>query len=287
MKQSTTFSLPLAEDTRLNVARRSPATETVSPLQHITVEDSTSFGGLYCLDGDAMAAEADEFMLHESLVHIPALAHPAPVSALILGGGDGASARELLKHPSITRILVAELDPEVVRVVSDRIPTLPGGAFANPRVDLRLGDAADTLRTAQQAGERFDLILFDLTEADDLACAHLHGDDFLHLCAASLTPRGMIHVQLGSPFYQPHKTAALHQRLRAAFPSVCTSLVCVPLYGGPWLLACASALATGDDSEASLATRLVERRITGLRYYNPALHHASQALPNYIRELLT
>lgn len=287
VKQSGTFSLPLADDARLSVTRRSPAAETViSPVQHIDVEDSASFGRLYRLDGNAMAAEADEFMLHESLAHIPALSHLAPTGALILGGGDGASARELLKHPSLTRIVVAELDPEVVRVVSDKIPTLPAGALANSRVTLRIGDAAHTLSTAQQAGERFDLILFDLTETDDPACAHLHGDDFLHLCAASLTPRGMIHVQLGSPFYQPHKTAALHQRLRTVFPSVRTSLISVPLYGGPWLLACASALDPQDDCEASLAIRLAERRITGLRYYNPALHHASQALPNYIRELL-
>lgn len=286
VKQSSRFKLPLAEDTRLSVTRRSPATETTSPLQHIAVEDSASFGHLYRLNGDAMASEADEFMLHESLAHIPALSHPGPTNALILGGGDGASARELLKHPSLTNILIAELDPEVVRVVSEQIPTLPAGALTDPRISLRIGDAADSLRSLQQAGERFDLILFDLTEADDPACAHLHGDDFLRLCAASLTPRGMIHVQLGSPFYQPHKTAALHQRLRTVFRSVRTSLISVPLYGGPWLLARASATDLQDDSEASLATRLAERRITGLRYYNPALHHASQALPNYIRELL-
>lgn len=286
MKQSDAVVVPLAIDIGLAIRRQAPVHETTSACQHIAVERSATFGRLYRLDGDAMAAEADEFMLHESLVHLPAFSHPAPASALILGGGDGASARELLKHPSVMRILVAELDPDVVRVVSDKIPTLPAGALDNPRVVLRLGDAADTLRMAQQAGERFDLILFDLTEADDPACAHLHGDDFLRLCAASLTPRGMIHVQLGSPFYQPHKSAALHQRLRAVFPSVRTSLISVPLYGGPWLLACASLLEPRDDSAASLDTRLAERRITGLRYYNPALHHASQVLPNYIRELL-
>jgi spermidine synthase len=286
VKQSTTFKLPLATDTHLSVARCSPARKTASPHQIIAVEDSLSFGHLYRLDGNAMAAEADEFMLHESLAHIPALNHPAPTSALILGGGDGASARELLKHPSLTRILIAELDPEVVRVISDEIPTMPAGTFANPRVTLRIGDAAETLDAAQQAGERFDLILFDLTEPDNPACAHLHGNEFLHLCAASLTPQGMIHVQLGSPFYQPRKTAALHQRLRTVFPSVRTSLISVPLYGGPWLLACASAPGVQDGSEANLASRLDERRITGLRYYNPAVHHAGQALPNYIRQLL-
>ncbi|HRH74239.1 MAG TPA: polyamine aminopropyltransferase, partial [Zoogloea sp.] len=166
------------------------------------------------------------------------------------------------------------------------LPALPQGAFDADRVSLSLGDAAHTLVSLHQQGERFDLIVFDLTEADDPACAHLHQPDFLQLCAASLSPRGIIHVQLGSPFYQPEKVASLYRRLVAIFPVLRVSLIHVPLYGGPWLLG----LCTRDDlpepDEATLAGRLAARGISGLRYYNPALHLASRALPNYIRDLL-
>lgn len=286
VKQTDYFLAPLAKDIGLRIECSSTAREYASPWQHISVEATHRFGRLYHLDGHAMAAEADEFIIHESLAHIVALAHPAPVSTLILGGGDGASARELLKHPSITRIVVAELDPDVVRVVSAEIPALPAGAFDNPRVALHIGDAAETLRTLHARGERFDLILFDLTEPDDPACAHLHGDAFLRLCAASLTPNGLIHTQLGSPFYQPDKVRALMLRLRSVFPAVGFSLINVPLYGGPWLLAHASLADLPMPDEACLNARLAVRGIEALRYYNPALHLASSALPNYVRDLL-
>lgn len=286
VKHADLLRLPLGADAALLLRQRHPSRPAPSRFQSIAVEDTQAFGALYCLDGDAMAAEADEFMIHESLVHIPALAHPDPRRALVLGGGDGASARELLKHPRLERIVVAELDPGVVAMVRSHLPSFPQGAFDADRVSLSLGDAAHTLVSLHQQGERFDLIVFDLTEADDPACAHLHQPDFLQLCAASLAPRGIIHVQLGSPFYQPEKVASLYRRLGAVFPVLRVSLIHVPLYGGPWLLG----LCTRDDlpepDEAALAGRLAARGISGLRYYNPALHLASRALPNYIRDLL-
>lgn len=286
VKHTTPLHLPLGPDAALVLNRRHAPTCLAGHLQTISVDDTHAFGTLYSLDGDAMAATADEFMIHESLVHLPALYHPDPRRALVLGGGDGASARELLKHPGLDSIVVAELDPEVVATLRTHLPALPQGAFDAERVSLRIGDAARTLAAAHRAGERFDMILFDLTEADDPACAHLHQPDFLQLCAASLAPRGIIHVQLGSPFYQPEKVASLYRRLGAVFPEPRVSLIHVPLYGGPWLLARCSGSALPEPDEATLVERMTARCIHGLRYYNPALHLASRALPNYIRDLL-
>lgn len=286
MKQTPPLHLPLAADTWLALARQQPAQETQSVHQRLALEHTGQFGRLYSLGGDAMAAEADEFMLHESLAHFAALSHSAPRRALILGGGDGASARELLKHPSLTQIVVAELDPEVPRMIARDLPRLAGGAFDDARVALRIGDAAATLQAAFDRGERFELILFDLTASEAPACAHLHAEDFLRLCRESLSARGIIHVQLGSPFYQAAQCAALYRRLSALFPRLQPALISVPLYGGPWLLARAGLQAPGRERRTVLARRLLDRRISGLRYYNPALHLASQALPNYITDLL-
>ena len=286
VKQANTFTLPLADDASLQLERRARPRDYTSLQQRIVVESTHRFGRLYLLDGDAMAAEADEFIIHESLAHLAAFSHPRPVRALVLGGGDGASARELLKHPSLTRIVIAELDPQVVTTLSSEIPDLSAGAFENPRVDLRIGDAAAILRQLQDSGKRFDLILFDLTAPDDPACAHLHGDDFLRLCAVSLAPGGLIHIQLGSPFYQPDKVRTIAHRLRQIFPNITPALIDVPLYGGPWLLARASLDPPSCADEITLADRLTERRVSSLRYYNAPLHLASAALPNYVRELL-
>ena len=285
MKQPP-IALPLAPDVVLQIDAAAPPIEVRSAFQRVSVEHTAAFGRLYRLDGDAMAAEADEFMIHESLAHLPALEHPSLRRAIILGGGDGASARELLKHPSIERIVVAELDPAVVSTLRDHMPTLAACAFDNPRVELHVGDAARSLGSLHDRGEAFDLILFDLTETDDPACAHLHDEAFLALCAASLGPAGIAHVQLGSPFYQPAQVRRLWLRLRRVFASVRLSLIHVPLYGGPWVLARCSTRPAPPPDISLLQQRLEERGIRGLRYYNPALHLASEALPNHLRDLL-
>ena len=290
MKHSSKYvmgiSEQLGEGVRMDIEGTRPALESRSAFQEIAVEQTKAFGGLYRLDGKAMAAEADEFIIHESLAHGVAMDHPDPHRALVLGGGDGASARELLKHAGIESIVVAELDEEVVKRVRAELPALPDGAFESPRVDLRIGEAAATLAAAHARGERFDLILFDLTEPDDPACRHLHEARFLHLCAASLNRGGRIHVQLGSPFYQGSKVAALYRRLATVFPVILPSLISVPLYGGPWLLAAATVDNGPAPSLTVLEQRLARRNIAPLRYYNPALHLAGRVLPNYVRALL-
>lgn len=287
MKHSPTIAIPLADDAAIHLARNALPFERTSGLQHIAVESTARFGRLYTLDGDAMAAEADEFIIHESLVHLAAQSHPDPRRAIVLGGGDGGSARELLKHPSITHITIAELDSAVIDTIATHLPALPGGAFNDSRVRILYGDAAATLTACHAAGERFDLILFDLTQSDHPACAHLHSDNFLKICASSLTARGIVHVQLGSPFHQRQQVTAVFRRLKNVFAAPTPALIDVPLYGGPWLLARASQTPVPEADLATLNQRLTARRITGLRYYNPALHLACSALPNYVLDCLT
>ena len=175
---------------------------------------------------------------------------------------------------------------DLLRVFIHQLEPVAAALVEAARGDVGGGDAGETLEASRQCGERFDLILFDLTASDDPACAHLHAPPFLNACADRLMPGGRLHVQLGSPFYQPETVAALHRRLSAVFPYVRPALISVPLYGGPWLLAAASVEALPETSEAQLAQRLAERAIPPLRYYNPALHRASFALPNYVHTLL-
>ena len=125
-----------------------------SPYQRIEVWDTPQLGRLFTLDGRPMTSTGDEFIYHECMVHPAALAHPSPKAALVLGGGDGGAARQLLKHPGIARIVVAELDAEVVRLTREHLPEVHGGAFDDPRVELVIGDAADYVAAAKPLPQR-------------------------------------------------------------------------------------------------------------------------------------
>lgn len=206
--------------------------------QQWEVWDSAAFGRFYRLDGHLMASERDEAVCHRALVLPPARAHGAIRRALVLGGGDGGSARELLALETVEEVVVAELDPAVVELTRRYLPGICAEAFDDPRVDLRLGDARDYLRDAP-ANRLFDLIVFDLTDADGTA-SPLYAESFLCLCRDHLARGGMLSLHLASPLFAPQLVRQLHARLQQVFGRVCMHQATIPSYGGRWALAWAS-----------------------------------------------
>ncbi|WP_322034167.1 polyamine aminopropyltransferase [Paraburkholderia sp. J76] len=262
-------------------ARRLAAADT--PWQRIEVWDTPQLGCLFTLDGRPMTSAGDEFIYHECMTHPAALTHPAPRSALVLGGGDGGAARQLLCHPGIGRIVVAELDPEVVRLTGDYLPEVRGGAFDDPRVELVIGDAAAFVAVAQ---ERFDLVVFDLTPPDSPA-AGLYTPAFYTALKRVMSPDALVSLHLGSPFHHPERVAALLAGLRRAFAVVRPLAAYVPLYGSLWLMAIASdTLDPGRADPVTLETRMAERRLEGLRYYDAKLHATLLGVPFTVRDKL-
>lgn len=258
--------------------------ETVrTPFQTVEVFETSQWGKLFRLDGAYMTSERDEFFYHEPIVHCAALAHPAPRSALVIGGGDGGSSEELLKHPTIERVLMAELDADVVRVSKQYLQAVHRGAFDDPRLEVRIGDGFDYARTA---GERFDLIVLDLTDPDTPA-QKLYTREFFETARGLLNPGGAISLHLGSPVFQPERVRGLLAELQAVFPIVRPLGLHIPLYGAYWGLAVVSETLdpTAVDA-ATLTRRLDERGIGELELYNPAFHGALFALPNFYRRLL-
>jgi spermidine synthase len=254
-----------------------------SPHQRIEVFETRQFGKLFRLDGAFMTSERDEFFYHEPIVHCAAIAHPAPRRALVIGGGDGGSTEELLKHPGIERVVMAELDPEVIRVARQYLGSVHRGAFDDPRLQIHIGDGFEYTR---RTGETFDLIVLDLTDPDTPA-ARLYTPEFFRLARRALAPGGAITLHLGSPVYQPERVRELLADLSSVFPIVRPMGVFVPLYGAYWGLAVVSdsldpcALAPGLVDE-----RLAQRAIGDLQLYNASMHHALFALPNFYRALL-
>jgi spermidine synthase len=253
-----------------------------SPYQAVEVHDTEPFGKLFRLDGHFMTSEQDEFFYHENLVHTAAVTHPSPERALIVGGGDGGSAEELLKHPSIRKVTLAEIDIAVVDISRKYFASVHRGSLDDPRLDLRIGDGFAFVR---ESDESYDLIVLDLTDPGGPS-RELYTPEFYRACAARLTPLGAMTLHIASPVAHPDRIRQTLVSLRSAFAIVTPYLTSVPLYGGLWMMACCSAgLDPRKLSAFEVDRRLSQRGIGDLQYYNGDTHRASLALPNFVRAL--
>jgi spermidine synthase len=258
--------------------------ETItSEFQTIEVFDTQDFGKLMRIDGCNMVSERDEFFYHENLIHPVATAHPNPQNVLIIGGGDGGAAEEILKHPSITKITLCELDVAVVNMSKRHFASVHRGVFENPKLSLVIGDGTKFIR---ESAESFDLITLDLTDPIGEAKA-LYSQAFFADCKSKLADGGALTIHIGSPFAHPTRVRETMANLHTTFRIVNSWFVHIPMYGATWGFACGSdTLDIRDISAAEINKRLSERRIEQRQFYNGAMHHAMQALPEYVRALL-
>lgn len=259
-----------------------------SAYQDIEIHDSDTFGRLLRLDGSFMTSEREEFFYHENIVHVAACAHEHPVEALIIGGGDGGAAEELLKHSTIEKITLVEMDAAVIEAARIYLGKVHYGAIdepgGNPRLQIQVQDG---LQYINNTTDQFDLIILDLTDPGEFS-QPLYTAEFYRACAARLKPQGLLSLHIASPFFQQDRMAATLSNLKKAFNVVRPYLASVPLYGGPWMMACAAhavdaASLTSSDADA----RLEQRGVRGLQYYNGHMHQAAMALPNYVRNAIS
>ncbi|MCB1888591.1 MAG: polyamine aminopropyltransferase [Rhodocyclaceae bacterium] len=258
-----------------------------TPYQQYEVWQSPLLGTLFRLDGYFMTSERDEFFYHENIIHPAAITHPAPRTALVIGGGDGGSIEEIFKHPSIERVVLVELDGKVIDIARDHLASIHRGALDDPRLELHVADGLAYVReTAPARGESFDLIVLDLTDPIGPA-AELYSERYFADCKALLTAQGAMTLHIGSPFFQPERVRGHVQDLARVFRHVTPMFVHIPLYGTLWGIAMASdQLDPGSVSAHEVDARIHARGIEHLQYYNGETHHAIAALPNYIRQLI-
>ena len=254
-----------------------------SSYQDVEVHDSARFGKLFRLDGRFMTSEKDEFFYHENLVHIAALAHPGPERALVVGGGDGGSAEELLKHPSMKSVTIAEIDAAVIDISRRHFAAVHRGALDDPRVTVRIEDG---FRFVLNSRDEYDLIVLDLTDPGGPSTA-LYTPEFYNACAKRLTPIGAMTMHVASPIAHPARIRETMQELRRAFAQVTPYLTSVPLYGGLWMMACCSAaLDPREQSAMAIDLRIAQRRLSHLQYINGDTYRAALSLPNFVRTLV-
>jgi spermidine synthase len=254
-----------------------------TPFQLLEVYDTPELGRIFRLDGFNMTSERDEFFYHENLVHPAAIAHPHPRRALVIGGGDGGSSKELLRHSCIERVHMAELDPDVIEIARRQFGKVHGGAFDDPRLEVTVGDGLAYLRSTPV---RYDLVAMDLTDPVGPS-VELYSSATFALAKGALAGGGALLLHIGSPFSHPERVRQTISNLRSVFPLVTPWFVHIPIYGSIWGFACASeSLDPRAVEPAEVERRLAARGVKGLRYYNGDTHRAVFALPNYVKPLV-
>lgn len=251
--------------------------------QDLEVVDTPMLGRLLLLDGVMMTSDKDEFFYHENLVHVAACAHALPRTALVIGGGDGGSSEELLKHRTMERVVMAELDEGVVEASKRYLPAVHNGVFDDPRLEVRITDGKAFV---EQTSERFDLIVLDLTDPLGPSQA-LYTQEFYRACRRALAPGGAMSLHVESPVSRPRAYQRIVATLASVFPVVRPYLVYIPIYCAWWGMATASeAVDPLALSSEEVESRIRERGLNRLQFYNGAMHRAVFALPNFVRQLL-
>ena len=255
--------------------------------QFMEIMETLSYGKCLVLDGRIQSSQADEFIYHELLVQPGLLAHPRPERAMVIGGGEGATVREILRHRSITDCLMVDIDGEVVDECKKHLPEMHQGAFDDPRTRLLHEDARAYL---EKTSERFDLIVVDLVEPleEGPACL-LFTKEFYMLIRDRLTDRGVMTMQAGmTKVNEVFFYGAVNRTLRDVFPVVAPYQGFISCFGTPWGFILAS---KGEDPRRQSAAdidRLIAERMdpTSLGYWDGQAHLHSFNLPKFLRRAI-
>lgn len=256
-----------------------------SPFQRVRILESPKYGKLLTLDDMFMTTEKDEFHYHEMISHPAMFTHGNVKDVLVIGGGDGGTVREVLRHDSVEKVTMVEIDGEVIKACKEHLPSI-ASAFDHPKLNLIVGDGIAYAK--ESAKESYDIIIVD--GSDPVGPAEgLFSVEFYKNCYDALKPGGILIAQGESPKFNEFAFAELNATLRQIFgtENAAVSLFYVPTYpSGMWSFqyGMKGAVQPKTIDKATEIDAFVEAK--GLKYYNSDIHKASFALPNFVKTLL-
>lgn len=269
------FSEEQAQQVFFRVGVKRKIYQKKTPFQKLEIFETFSLGKLLALDDKVMLTEKDEAFYHEMLVHPALFLSQNPHQVLIIGGGDGGTLRETLKHPAVLKTTLVEIDSEVVQACQKYLPEINKGTFNNKRANMLFMDGAKFLRETKL---KFDIILVDSTDPIGPAKI-LFSPSFFQSAKQALNKDGIIACQSGSPFYQKKVLRQSYLHLKKIFPWVKVYLGFIPSYpGGLWSFCLASA--TPYDLNRPIKLPF------STKFYNTQIHQAAFSLPQFIENLL-
>lgn len=256
-----------------------------SPYQTVEVLDTYAYGKTLTLDGKVMTTEGDEYVYHEMITHIPLFAHPNPKRVLIVGGGDGGAAREVVRHPEVEHVDLVEIDELVLEASKIHLPAIAQG-LEHPKVKVHIADGIQFVQQTTKA--QYDLVIIDSTDPDGPATG-LFSETFYQKVYDILRPEGILVTQSESPRFNTGVFQDIYRCYRGIFGehNVWCYLINVPTYpSGTWSLSfCAKGGTQPTDALRNLDTRL-SQLAGNFHYFNRGICQAAFALPNYVLDLL-
>lgn len=244
--------------------------------QQLDMIKTVEFGNMLVLDGMVMTTERDEFVYHEMVTHPALFTHPNPKKVLVVGGGDGGAIREVLKHPSVEKAVLVEIDGKVIEASRKYLPTI-AGKLSDPRVEVIIDDGFMHIAKAKK---EYDVIMVDSTEPVGPA-VKLFERGFYQGIYEALTDEGIFVAQTDNPWFKAELIRKVFRDVKEIFPITRLYTANIPTYpSGLWTFT------LGSKKYDPLAVKEEEIGELETKYYTPKLHHAAFVLPRFVEDLL-
>lgn len=247
-----------------------------TPYQELAIVDTYALGRMLVLDGIVQTSIEDEYVYHEMITHIPLFTHPNPKKVLVVGGGDGGTIREVLKHPSVEKAVLCEIDEVVIEECKKYLPEI-SHALDDKKCEIFIGDG---IKYVHEHKNEFDVVIVDSTDPFG-AAEGLFGGSFYKEISQCLTEDGIFIAQTESPFYLPEVVQRVYRDAKEVFPVTKLFMAGIPTYpSGFWSFTVGSKKYDPEIAE-------IENKydIPDLKYYNKRLHKACFVLPEFVEKL--
>ncbi len=244
--------------------------------QKLEMVETEEFGNMLFLDGMVMTSEVDEFVYHEMVAHVPLFTHPNPEHILVVGGGDGGVIREILKHPSVKKATVVDIDGKVIEYSKKYLPSI-AGKLDDSRVDVQVGDGFMHIAKSE---DEYDVIMVDSTEPVGPAI-NLFSKGFYAGISKALKDDGIFVAQTDNPWFTPDLISNVQRDVKEIFPITRLYLANIPTYpSGLWSFTIGSKkydpLEVGEERFHEIDTK----------YYTKDIHKAAFVLPKFVNDLV-
>ncbi|MDN5708461.1 MAG: spermidine synthase [Planococcus sp. (in: firmicutes)] len=243
--------------------------------QYLEMAETAEWGNMLFLDDMVMTSEKDEFVYHEMVAHVPLFTHPNPENVLVVGGGDGGVIREILKHPSVKKATLVDIDGKVIEYSKKFLPSIASG-LEDARVEVIVGDGF--MHIAESENE-FDVIMVDSTEPVGPA-VNLFSKGFYAGISKALKEDGIFVAQSDNPWFTPDLIKQVQSDVKEIFPITKLYLANIPTYpSGLW------SFTIGSKKYNPLEVPAERFHDIETKYYTPELHNAAFVLPKFVKDL--